>query len=287
MVAHVDTVRKAEAQNKALRDVIKDINVETKAGKKQIDEYNKIIEKNTKLIDANADSDKKRIGGIGKYQQAIENVGKKVLAFLAVDQMLKFGKAAFQAFEAQEVVNRKLLYALQGDKVAYKDLQKQAEQLQKSLGIPDETINGIQMMAAETGRSTEEIKRITQASVTLSAVTGGDLQTSYETLNGTYAGVLKGLKRIDPAFSNLTKEQLRNGEAIDLVISKYGNIAQEATTPTKRLSAAWEEFMETLGSAESGPIQWVTERLIGMIDALQGVYKWMFKFKFNREGMLS
>ena len=106
LTTHVNTVRKAEQQNKALRNIIKDIDFETKEGKKQIEAYNRTIERNTKLINDNADSDKKRLSGIGKYKQALTDFSKNIVGYFAVGSLVAGFK---EAFKAASTLNRPML----------------------------------------------------------------------------------------------------------------------------------------------------------------------------------
>lgn len=169
----------------------------------------------------------------------------------AIGAVVGFAKAAYKAYEEQEIANKRLLFSLQGNKTAFNDLSKQAGDLQKRLGIPDETINQIQMLAAETGKTVPQIKKITEAAIELSIATGDDLQASYMKLNATFTGSAGRLNRLDADFSKLSKTQLENGAAIDLVLTKYGGLAEESASPIKKLSVAWGELLESVGSSGS------------------------------------
>lgn len=182
-------------------------------------------------------------------------ITKAQLAYFAVAAAIGavagFARSAYKAYEEQEIANKRLLFSLQGNKTAYYELTKQAGELQKRLGIPDETINQIQMLAAETGKTTSQIKKITEAAIELSLATGEDLQGSYMKLNATFTGSAGRLGRLDADFTKLSKTQLENGAAIDLVLTKYGGLADKSVSPVKQLTAAWEEFKESVGSSGS------------------------------------
>ena len=248
LTLEVKTINDAIAQNRALSKARNNLDLSTRDGQKKLESLNATMTKNTEFIRANGTAMEKQRMNIGNYKSALAGIGAQIMASFSVAAIISFGRAAYKAFEEQEVQNRKLLFALNNNKTAYSELTKQASKLQETLGIPDEVINGIQIMAAESGKSTVEIKKITQAATELSILTGQDLQTAYMQLNGTLSGSAGRLGRVDADFTKLTKSQLENGAAIDLVLNKYGGLAEKAVTPTKKLAAAWGEFMETLGS---------------------------------------
>ncbi len=71
----VKTIEDATRQNKALRESIRTLDTTTQKGRDTIKQYNRQIDENTKFIRSNSDSNLQRIGGIGKYTQAILKAG--------------------------------------------------------------------------------------------------------------------------------------------------------------------------------------------------------------------
>ena len=279
----VKTVGEAIRQNKALREERNKSAASTTGQTKEIREYNRRIEENDKLIKQNGTSLEKQRLNIGNYRDALKGLGTTILATFSVGSILAFGRAAFQAAESQDVANRKLLYALKGNQAAFSDMAASAGILQSKYGIPDDKIMELQVASIESGKTATETKKLTQAAIELSTVTGMDLDSAYKALSATYSGVSKGLNKIDAEFGTLTKSQLKNGDAIDMVLNKYGGIAQEAVTPTKQLSAAWGEFMETLGGGESGPINWAIKKLAELTNGAKSFYEWAFKYGGSRK----
>jgi len=281
----VKSIDDANRQNKALRETIRNLDATTKEGAKAIREYNQQVERNTQFIRQNSDAATRQKMNIGNYKDALKGLGTMVAGAFSVAAIVNFGKAAFKAAEDQEKANKKLLYSLQGNKAAFNAMAKSAADLQSKFGIPDEEVMNLQVMGIESGKTAQQTQRLVQAAVELSAVTGQDLNSAFTMLNATYSGASKGLNRIDAEFGNLTKEQLKNGEAIDLVLNKYGGIAEQAVRPTDLLSASWGEFMETLGAGAGGPINFAITKLTELVTALRGTYEWLFKFGGSREAM--
>jgi len=244
----VKTVNDAIRQNKAL--TAERNKAATTFGKQsaEVQAYNRQLQANTEFIRNNGTAMEKQRMNIGNYKSALAGIGTSLAGAFSVTAVLAFGKASFAAFEEQEQANRKLLFSLKGNKQAFKELTEQANDFQSRTGIADDAIQGIQTLAAEAGKSTVEIKKITEASINWSKITGQDLQSAYLQVNATLNGTAGRLTRVDAEFGKLTKSQLESGAAIDLINTKYKDFAENAASDTEKLSANWGEFIEMVGS---------------------------------------
>ena len=191
-------------------------------------------------------------------------IGKAMAGLFAVGEVISFGKEAVKAADEASKANKNLLFSVNGNKDAYNKLYEQAELLRDTTGISDESIKQIQQLAAGAGYSTDRVEKLTRASVELSKKTGMDLQSAYLQLNVTLSGSVGRLKRVDPAFASLTKEQLKNGAAIDLVNSKYGGFAENMVTNIDRSGIAWKEYQKSVGFA----LKSSTDALFGFITSI-------------------
>lgn len=262
----VKTINDAIRQNKALTQERN--NATTSLGKqsKEVQELNTKLQKNTEFIRQNGSASDKQRMNIGNYKSAVSGLTTAIAGIAAAWASLSFFKDSFAAYEKQEKANRKLLASLDGNKLAFKQLSAQSKELMLTMGVPDEAINQIQMMGKAANLSMTDIKKLTEASVILSVATGKDLDSAYSGLIRTLSGQGKALKALGPEFAALTAEQLRNGEAIDMVISKYGPMANVAASATDKMSASWGEFKELVGQAISGVA-------IPALNALNGALK--------------
>jgi hypothetical protein len=188
----------------------------------------------------------KSVGGLGK---AVGTIGPMIAGAFTIGAITAFGKAAFTAFEEQEKMNKKLLSSLQGNGFAFKELTKQAEQLRSKTGVDDGAIMQIQQLGAGAGYSVDKIKKLTDASVQLAAKTGQDLQSAYMQINATFTGSAGRLTRLDSDFGLLTETQLKNGDAVDLILNKYGTFAQDTASQTDILKSNFDELQESIGYA--------------------------------------
>jgi hypothetical protein len=205
---------------------------------------------------------------VDKFGGMVSKLGPMIAGALSVGAVVAFGKASVAAFESSERANRRLMFALNGNKAMFDSLTNQASKIQSATGIDEESIMQIQMLGSASGKSTAEIKKLVEASVELAAATGTDLQSAYLQLNKSFNGTVGRLAMVDADFSKLTEEELKNGAAIDLVIKKYKGLAAESATTVSKLSANWGEFQENFGSVIAPGINVVLEDLNERMRAL-------------------
>ena len=216
---------------------------------KEVRELNARMQQNTEFIRANGTAADKQRMNIGNYASALKGLGGMLAATFSATAIIGFGRAAFRAYEDQIQANKRLMFALNGNKQAFKELTAQASQLQSATGVGEEEIQQIQMLAISAGNSTEAVKMLVQASLALSSATGIDLQAAYLQLSGTLNGVAgKLIPKLGVDFKGLTKEQLMNGDVINLLIKNYGNLAEQSSVATRQLKANWGELMERIGA---------------------------------------
>lgn len=145
-----------------------------------------------------------------------------------------------------------------------------ADSLARTTLFSDDQIKAGVALAKSFTLTNEEAKRVTQAAIDLSAVTGDSLESSIEILAKTINGQLgKSLKALAPELANLTKEQLAAGDAVDVIAGKFSGSALAATKTfggqvsilTKELSELSEEFgkLVTGNDRASTSVSFITE----------------------------
>ena len=100
---------------------------------------------------------------------------------------------------------------------------------------------------ASAGRTEEQIMSIMSAAADMAAVTGQDIASAAQQLNATYNGNAGALGRQITSINNLTKEELENGKAIELVAQQYKGAAAATADVEVQLSNAWGDFKENIG----------------------------------------
>ena len=191
-----------------------------------------------------------------QWKSLTDNMAKLGAASAAAFATMTFaiGKAT-QAFAAQEAATKKLEIAVSrfagSDQRLLKQLKQTASELQDLTGIGNETIEAIAGMGLSMGIAGNQIDKATKAAVVLNQVLGMDTTTAMRNLAKTTAGMTGELGEAVPFIRELTTEQLKAGEAIDLIIGKLGNFSQELSNTTdvhiKRLKAALGDIGEEFG----------------------------------------
>jgi hypothetical protein len=130
--------------------------------------------------------------------------------------------ATFSEFSAAERSYKQLALAL-GDSASYEKVTSVVERLSSQTLSGKDDIESMVAQLAALGKSAPEIESISEAAVYLSNVTGRDLNSSMTTLLNTYSGTTTQLKRLGIDLGDVTKEELEQGAAIDVVIGKLGS----------------------------------------------------------------
>lgn len=127
------------------------------------------------------------------------------------------------------------------------NLRRYASELQGVSEIGDEVSLRVMSTLAAAGRTEEQIQEIMSAAADMAAVTGQDIASAAQQLNMTLNGNAGTLGRQIESINNLTKEELANGKAIELVAKQYKGAAAATADTTVQLSNAWGDFKENIG----------------------------------------
>ena len=127
------------------------------------------------------------------------------------------------------------------------NLKAFAGELQKVSNIGDEMSIKVMAQLAATGRTEDQIRDIMAAAADMAAVTGDSLEGAALKLNATLNGNAGMLGRQITGINNLTKAELENGKAIEIVAAQYKGSAQATADVGTQLSNAWGDFKENIG----------------------------------------
>lgn len=125
-----------------------------------------------------------------------------------------------------------------------------ADQIQKTTAFDDEAVRSAMALGLSLGIAGSKIEEATEAAIGMSAVTGGDLQSSMLALVKGNVGVIRQLKMFGVEVDeNASKEQ--NFNAILRQTGQLFQIAEARANTTsgsfKKISNAWSEIQEKLG----------------------------------------
>lgn len=149
-----------------------------------------------------------------------------------------------------------------------------ADAVKEATGVSDDLVKQTFITAKSFGVTAEEAKALTEAAIDLAAATGVDAETAVRQLGGTLDGSIGKIGNLGAEFRNLTTEQLKAGDAIDLVTSKFGGTAaKELDTyqgATNQFRNAWSDLLKELGktATESGIVQSSLSNLAKFVDNL-------------------
>lgn len=196
---------------------------------------------------------------LSKLTSTITKIGSTLkTAFAAtaiISSIQKIGSACrtmlTEDFGEAERAYKQLAIALK-DQESYDSVVANMDILAKKTLSANGDIEAMVAELAALGKSSDEINRISTAAVALSNVTGKDLNSSMTTLLNTYNGTTTQLKRLGIDLEGITREQLAQGAAVDVVIEKLGaysdmmaegNINQHL----KNMSETWGDIKEKIG----------------------------------------
>ncbi len=182
----------------------------------------------------------KNIESLSKTVSDIGGTLKKAFAIGATIVVLKKLSAVVKdltgAYGEQLQAERRLEQAVQNNPLLNGDsvdrLADYAGALQKVSTFGDEAIIQQQAMAAAMGFSEEQIRAISSAAIDYAAGAGVSLESAFKNLGKTLSGMQGELGESIPALRELTQEQLKAGEGIEVVAEAYKGMAQViAETP--------------------------------------------------------
>lgn len=201
---------------------------------------------------------KSAAGDLSSLKNAANKLGgtlKTALSVTAIIASIKLLSDAvagcFSEFSDAERSYKQLALALK-DTSAYTKITSVIE------GLSSQTLSSkgdIEAMVAELaalGKNADEIEAISSAAVYLSNVTGRDLNSSMTTLLNTYNGTTTQLERLGINLDGVTREELAQGEAIDVVIEKLGDYSKMMAEDDSRqhlvnMSNTWGDIRQQIG----------------------------------------
>ena len=100
---------------------------------------------------------------------------------------------------------------------------------------------------AAAGRTESEIQSIIKASADLAASGTTTFDGAVKNLNKTYSGLSGELGEVIPELKTLTAEQMKNGDAVDLIAKKYAGMALSVVDKSVQIQNALGDLKESIG----------------------------------------
>lgn len=178
-------------------------------------------------------------------------------AFNQLSNSLKglFSEAIAEANAGQEAINN-LATSFRNAGIAGEDaitgFQEFASVVQKNTTLADDQIISLGALAANYAKTSDQAIQLTAAAIELSAATGTDLNSAVEQLGGTLNGVSGRLGKIVPGLKGLSEEALRSGQALEIVLERFGGTATSKINTyagsIAQLKNEFSDFLEGLGN---------------------------------------
>ena len=172
-------------------------------------------------------------------------------AILAAKKYIETLKQANEAYEVQEKAEKALQKAADNNPYLNREsvqrLKDYASEIQSASNFGDEGTIDVMAQLAASGRSESEIMKLVAAAADYAAAKHISLESAVQNLNKSYGGLAGELGDLFPEVKALTAEQLKNGEAVDIIAQKYKGFAQEAADSGTQAKNAFGDFMESVG----------------------------------------
>ena len=210
----------------------------------------KSLEKTTEQVGESAQENLKDVEkSANKLGEALKNAFKVTAIVASVKKIATSCISMTKEFESANRKYKQLQISLK-DTSSYDKVVSTIGRLSRQTLEGKDSIESMVSQLAGLGKTSEEIDKISEASVYLSNVTGKSLDTSMEALLDTMQGSAGELAKYGIGVENLTKEELTNGKALDLVIEKMGGLSDEMSKGS--LTQYSKNIKDSLGGISQG-----------------------------------
>lgn len=169
-------------------------------------------------------------GGVEKAFGALKGIAVAAVAVFAGKQVLDFFSSGIEAANAQQQAVAQLGQQLQltgefSDEAVTR-FSAFADEMERTSKFGDDVVLSQIAVAKSFGVSNDQAEKLVKGAIELSAATGDNLESSVKKLGLTFSGVTGKLDEQIPALKGLSKQALASGEAIDIVLKRFGGSAE-------------------------------------------------------------
>lgn len=191
----------------------------------------------------------------GKLEGQFKDLGNKIVAAFAVEQIIAFGAESVKAFASAEKSALKLNAALSaqgGTQKQLKELIEQSEKLGRSSIFDDDTIKDVQALSLQYGIQADTLKnKVIPAVIDYASATGKDLNSALTDVLQGMNGNAKALK----LYGIEVKSTGDKGYDLDNILGQLNDkfkgqseiIAGSTSGTIARLGNLWEDVKEAIG----------------------------------------
>ena len=200
---------------------------------------------------------------IAKTQLAMKKLGSEVVnlnkivsgfAIAKVMQVVsKVTNGATENFLAQNKALTQYSATVAKFGKSLSNLNKIQNKVSRNNFFDGDSINNVTKMAVAMGLTENQIEDVLKASTDLAASGVMPLDQAVKALSLTYSGNIEELKKMNPELAKLTKEQLKQGEAVKIIGKQYEGMADAMANTFEGRDTQWKNSFSDL-QAEVGEI---------------------------------
>lgn len=233
---------------KQLKEAAKAVKQEAEAAKK--------AQKTSKALSAAFNENGGAAAGFAGKLKSIAASGGGVAAAItaaiaAAKAFIGILKEGTEAYKVQEKAEGALQAAAANNPYLSSEsvqrLKDYASELQGVTNFGDEGTIDVMAQLAASGRSEAEIMKLIGAASDYAAAKHISLEAAVGNLNKSYGGLAGELGELFPEVKALSEEQLKNGEAVDIIAKKYKGFAKNAADSSIQAKNTFGDFMESVG----------------------------------------
>jgi len=194
------------------------------------------------------DASKSGIKGFSTLSTAIKG-GIVVALALATKAVIDFGKESVQAFRTNEPILLRLQASAKSAGASYSGLNQYISAIARTTLATGTEISNLTAKFLQLGRSESEVKKLLETAVLLSNATGQTLDGAMNQLAKTLGGTAGELAELIPELKTLTTEQLRSGEALNVVngqLAEYKGLLDNTSAQTMKNFADSMDNLKTI-----------------------------------------
>ena len=231
---------------------------------------------------------------IAKTQLAMKKLGSevvnlnKVVSGFAIAKVMqvvsKVTNGATENFLAQNKALTQYSATVAKFGKSLSNLNKIQNKVSRNNFFDGDSINNVTKMAVTMGLTENQIEDVLKASTDLAASGVMPLDQAVKSLSLTYSGNIEELKKMNPELAKLTKEQLKQGEAVKIIGKRYEGMADAMSNTFEGRDTQWKNSFSDLQAAVGGIMQATKFGFQGkMIDSLNRVTEWIIE---NKESII-
>jgi hypothetical protein len=176
-------------------------------------------------------------------------------AGVAISKLAESFQRAAQAAGEQELALKRVETSLRaiGETApgAVREFEDWASALQSTTTLGDETILTLSRLAISFTENADQARKLTETALDFAEGAGINYEEALRRLGRTLGGSAADVANFDDRIRDLTLDQLKNGEAIDLLSEKYQGFAQNAANTyigaLEQLKNAQSDTSEAIG----------------------------------------